>query len=232
MRKPSSFILLFMLLLSTELFSQQTESGNWNTLSFSTRFKKWNLSSEAEMRSTGPWSQLNRLSWNVEATYPILKHIRLGAGYTLINQYDAKYSDYQLRQRLTGFAAGKVNWGDFSLQTRQKFQYTSKDESDRIQSNGEIDTYKINPEWTWRSKFKLSWNIPGVQLTPSASFESFYQLNNPDGNTFDGLRYMLSLEYKLTRHHRLELNGILDQEIHVTSPLKTYVLGFGYEFSF
>ena len=145
---------------------------------------------------------------------------------------DIEYSDVQPRQRYAIYTQGKQKFGNFKIYIREQFQRTIKDERDRIKFNGQHDTYSINPEWEWRNRIKLLYNIPNCPFNPSAYFESYYYLNDPDGNSFSKLRFDLSLNYKLSKHHRFELYGLIDKEVNEINPVTTWIIGLEYTYVF
>jgi hypothetical protein len=234
MKQMMKFLLLIPLILAGMiLYAQENAFNTWTTIDVKYKLqKKWELSAETELRTLNFFEHTNRLSLELDGTYKINKHLLAGAGYMLMNFYDSKYDDYQLRNRFNAFVTGRQKLGDFTFSLREKLQLTIKDDSDRIDDDGEIDTYNINPALTWRNKLKIEYNIPKFPVTPSFSFESFRQLNNPDRNVFDSMRYDLSFDYKINKHNKLELYGLLDHEINVKNPVDTYVIGIGYSIDF
>ncbi len=226
------FLLVSIVLAGVNVEAQDNVFNTWMTIDAGYKLKKWELSAQTELRTLNVFERTNRLSLELDGAYRFNKYFTAGAGYMLMNFYDSKYDDYQLRNRFSAFANGKVKTGDFTFSLREKLQLTFKDESGRIDDEGAIDTYKINPGLTWRSRLKVEYNIPKSPVSPSFSFESFRQLNNPEGNVFDCLRYNLLFDYKINRHNKLELYGLLDHEINVSKPVDTYVAGIGYSFNF
>jgi hypothetical protein len=225
-------LIVFFITMTAALYAQIEDFGVWFTSGIEKKHGKWNFGAEGELRTKDNANQIDRWSMKFETSYNLYRFLQFGGSYEYIYFHDLKYSNYQQRHRSYAFLQGKYKFRGFTFSVRERLQVTKKDDSDRIKKNGEVNTYAINPEWTWRNRFKLSYNIPKFQVTPSISFESFYQLNNPDGNTFDKLRYTLSFSYNLTKHHLFEIYGLIDKDINVTDPVKTYILGFGYEFSF
>lgn len=233
MRVGFSFIIALILLsFHFQLHAQNHDFGAWGSLSAQKSIGDLNLGAEAEIRTQDNASKVDRLSLQLSVNYDLIKQVKVGIGYELMDYYDSKYDDYQLRHRFIVYVTGKQKWGDFTFSLRERAQVTTKDESDRIRKSGKIDTYKINPEWTWRNRVKVEYNIPHCRLTPSFSFETFYQLNNPDGNVFDKIRYTITLEYKLSKQHQLEVYSLMNKEINVSDPLTNHVIGAGYAFSF
>jgi hypothetical protein len=232
MKSKICVFLLFFLLLNELLTAQTKDFGVWTTAGAEKNLGKWSFGTETELRTKTSGDGINRWSLKLETAYKIAKPVKFGIGYQFIYFHDIEYSDYQPRQRYFLFLQAKQEFGDFTITLKEQSQRTIKDERDRIKENGEYDTYKINPEWCWRNRIKVAYNTPGFPINPSFSFETFYQLNNPDGNTFDNLRYTLSLEYKLKKHHIFELYGLINKEINVSNPAINYVAGLGYTYTF
>jgi hypothetical protein len=223
---------IFFFLISKAILAQTEDFGIWTSIGGEKKLGKWDFNAEAELRTKDNSGQVNRWSLQLEAAYSIIKPLKIGASYQFIYFHDTEYWDFQPRNRFNLFLSGKQKLGNFTFSLRERAQLTTKDASDRIKKSGKINTYKINPEWTWRNRLKVEYNIPKFPVTPSLSFESFYQLNNPDGNTFDDMRYTLSFAYNLTKHNQLEIYGLLDNEVNVSDPVRTFVTGIGFTHSF
>jgi len=230
--KKGLFILFTVILWPVFLNSQSNDFGVWGNISLEKNTKKWDFAAAAEVRAQSNASELNRSSIQLSTEYQLLKSLKLGASYQFMYFNDTKYNDFQPRHRGSLFVQGRQKFGDFTIVLREKIQVTSKDESERIKKSGKIDTYKVNPEWTWRNRIKVAYNIPDFPINPDISFETFYQLNNPEGNTFDKLRYTLTLNYKLSKQHSFKLYELIDQDINVTSPVTSLITGLGYTFCF
>jgi hypothetical protein len=225
-------ILYLLFIISTNLLAQTSDFGIWSSIGAEKKIGGWNIVAEGQLRTKDNTKQINRWNVKVETSYRILKPLQVGTGYEFIYFHDTRYLDFQPRNRGYAFAQGKYKLGRVTISLRERVQVTKKDDSDRIKKSGKINTYKINPEWTWRNRLKITYNIPKFPVTPGLSVESFYQLNNPDGNVFDKLRYTLSFNYNLTEHHQLEIYGLMDRDIHVSNPTVLYVAGVGYIFAF
>lgn len=224
--------LIFLFLVLEQANAQNNDFGSWLSVGAKKKLGKWDVDATGELRLKDNVSQIDRMSLQFEVSYRIVKQLKAGLGYTFICYNDSEYNDFQPRQRYMLFLQGKQKLGDFTFSIREKIQRTIKDESDRIKENGNYDNYKINPEWIWRSRLTVEYNIPRFPINPAFSFESFYQLNNPEGNRFDKLRYALSLCYKPGKHHEFEIYGLIDQKINVENIYIKYILGVGYVFSF
>jgi len=231
MAKKNLFLILF-LYISFSILAQTTDFGSWTNIKLEKKWNKWQFETELELRTQDKLQNWNRYSAQLEASYKILKPIELGIKYQYISFNDIEYSDIQARQRYAAYLQGKIKWGQFSFSLREQFMRTIKDERDRIRYSGEHDTYKVNPEWEWRNRLLVFYNIPDFKINPSIAFESFYTLNHPDQNTFNKLRFTGSLHYKLNKMHKFELFGLYDHEINVDNPSSSIILGLSYTFSF
>jgi len=223
---------LILLSLYSSMMAQTENYGLWTSVGAQKKLKNWDLELNSELRTNLDSVQIHRWNIEFEVAYRVIKPIKIGVRYKYIYFHDLEYADFQPRMRYALFVQGKQNVGDFKFTLREQFQRTIKDESDRIKENGNYDNYKINPEWIWRNQLKVAFNIPRFPVTPSLLFESFYQLNNPDGNTVDNLRYILSFEYKFNKQNDFKFYGLIDKEINVDNPVTTYVCGFAYTHSF
>ncbi|MBN1181428.1 MAG: DUF2490 domain-containing protein [Bacteroidales bacterium] len=222
----------FLAFLFSTAFAQTGDFGIWTSIGAKKEIGKWDMGVNTEVRTFNNSSQFQRWSIELDAEYKLMKQIKAGMVYIYFYFNDVEYADYQPRVRYAGFVQGKLTVGDFHFYLREKVQRTIKDESDRIKESGKYDNYRINPEWTLRSRVKIDYNIPHFPGTPSFSIEPFYQLNNPDGNTFNNIRYTLSFDYKISKQHEIKAYGLTDNELNVDDAVRMYVLGLGYTFSF
>ncbi|MDD3490204.1 MAG: DUF2490 domain-containing protein [Paludibacter sp.] len=240
--KRKLIILLFAILPVTFIWAQG-EYGSWTTISLEKELsKKWELGAEAELRTIYYARLMERMSLGLSADYTILKGWKVGAGYQIMNKLDTKYLNYQVRNRFNLSTSGRLKFNDLTISLRERIQLTTKDDSKRIRDDQTIDRYKINPEWKWRNRVQISYNIPNFKITPTFSVESNFQLNNPDGNHFDKMRYILSLGYKIKKVHQIEVFGVLNDEFEsddagaiISSSddvYGKYNLGIGYKYSF
>ncbi len=227
------FLFTVLLLIFSEVLAAQTEDfGVWTSAGIEKELKKLSIGAEAELRTTDFLGGIDRWSLRTEAGYDIVKPLKAGVAYQFIYFNDTEYSDFQPRHRFYLFLQWKQELGRFTLALRERLQRTTKDESGRIKENGKTDTYRINPDICWRNRFKLAYDIPRFPINPSLSVETFYQLNNPDGNGFEQFRYSLAFSCKIKKDHELEVYGLLDQGVYSEDPVSEYVGGLSYTFSF
>lgn len=213
-------------------YAQDDYFGLWTSVDASKKFNKFELNGEVELRMRDNMERVARLSGKIGVEYKIIKALNVGVAYQYIHFNDVEYSDFQPRSRFIGYIQGKQKWGNISVSLRERIQTTYKSESDRIKSSGKIDTYKSNPEWIWRNRLKIAYDIPNCKFTPAVSVESFYQLNNPEKNVFENMRYTLACTYKISKKKSIEFFMLYDNEINVNNPEDKYVAGVSYSFSF
>lgn len=225
-------VLVSLLLFATAAKTQSPDFGVWTSVDVEKKLAKWNLNGELELRTSDNSGTVSRWGMMLGGDYAVAGNLKLGAAYQFIYFHDVEYSDFQPRHRLTAFAQGKHKWGNFAFSLREKIQVTTKDESDRIKKSGKIDTYKINPAWSWRNRLKIAYDIPRCRFTPSVSAETFYQLNNPDGNRFNGLRTIISVACRLDRRSTLDISGVYHREINEQLPQDKLVVDVRYIYSF
>jgi len=233
MIKRKFLTILLLCLGAVSAFSQSENYGTWIGISGEKKFNKWDVSAETELRTIYFLRLIDRWSIGAALDYSILKQLKIGVGYQLMNSldYDADYmKDYFIRNRLHASAIGKLKWNDFSFSLRQRIQVTFKEE--RMQTDGTVDDYKMNPAWAWRNRLQVEYNIPNCKITPSASIETFYDLNNPDGNSFENIRSVLSLDYKLNKKNHVELYGVINSELQSDDADGKYILGLSYKHTF
>lgn len=229
-------ILVSFLVIAPTLTAQNESYGTWTSIGVEKEYKKWDFGAETELRTIYYARLIERWSLGVNADYSLFKQLKVGAGYQLINSlvYDETKPDryvknYFFRNRFNVSATGKIKINDFTVTLRERLQLTQKE--DRLQADGLIDDYKMNPELTWRNRLQLAYNIPNFKITPSFSVESFYALNNPDGNNFDNLRYLLAFDYKLNKRNVVELYGVMNSSLTSEDATGKYILGISYTYT-
>lgn len=242
MNKRLFFCILILLVSYNGLIAQDFEPGGiWSSVSTNKRLTdRFSVGTEFELRSSGFNLERERLGMQISGEYRLTNDFRLAAGYTFMNvqdEYrftnDSMRVHYQNRQRLFLQMSYRIRFGRFNLSLRERAQWTFKDETNRIRIYpGDppvigINTHRINPDLVWRNRARLSYDIVGIPITPSISFESFYLLNEPEdlriynrdfsdfrtiSTFFSKLRYSLAFEYRINRRNSVELFGMFQQE--------------------
>ncbi len=217
--------LLIILLLSCFTVGAQTkDAGLWLGLKLEKKVHAWaTLSLSEELRLNENITELGtaftEISWssgwhsgfNGGIAYRFIQKRQLDDSYELRHRYHLELSyRYKFNRSL-------------SISLRERFQNQYKDVNRMADG--------ITKEYALRSKLGLKYT-PFKKLSFDGSCEVYYQLNNPEGNEIDNLRYSLGTEYKLSKKQSIELYYLIDQELHVNDPWTSYIVGLGYTFEF
>ncbi len=189
--------------------------------------KRFDVAAEGDIRFCNNDQNLDRLGIGGDASYEVLKKwLKVSAGYEFIADHwkeDAENSfSYRHRANVSLSVKHKVSSWIFSLKGR--YQVTWKDE--RFHA-----AYKWNPKEYFRLKGEIGYKI-NSHYQPYVAVEPFWQLNNPDNNVMDDLRYCVGMDYKLDRHNSFDLYFRIDDEMNVEAPEDVYMLCGSYKYSF
>ena len=134
--------------------------------------KGLHVSVEEELRIDDNFGSLNRLQTTLGVSYKVLPFLKLGAGYTLINGYDASTSAFKsARHRLFFDATASHRFGDWQLSLRERLQMTHR--------TGDFNQYQ-NPANLWGLKSRVKVVYKGLRrCEPYASLELRHVLNAP-----------------------------------------------------
>jgi hypothetical protein len=229
--------LLAFLCLSIHLSAQESEPGGiWTSISAEKDLtKKWSVGGEIELRTIGFTTDRDRIGIQIGTDYEFFKNLKLGLSYSWMNvDDDYKFSDdsirtdfFQNRHRFNAQASWKFKLGDFGFQFRERAQTTLKDDSNRLKEDGSINTNRINPEYVWRNRLKVSYGTKDSDWEPYVSIETYFLLNDPEeirfynsdqsdfsvkNQFFSKIRYTAGIEYKINKRHKVELYGIYSHE--------------------
>lgn len=249
------FQLLLALLAFAPLSAQVSDEpgGIWTAISAEKDLsKKLTLGSELELRTLDFTSDIERFSIGLSLDYAITKQLKAGIGYDYLNVHDSYdwgispvtgidsvRTWMQPRHRFYGQLAWKKKIGDFSISFRERAQVTYKDDKNRLKQDKEFpgdpllnDTNfaRVNPDFTWKNRVKIDYNIPNSKFTPAFSVETYMLLNDPDLKPFfSKIRYTLAVEYKINKKNAVELFGMLnaergEMEVVVPGP-NYYIIG-------
>lgn len=186
-------------------------NGFWYQAALETSWKKFDFKADVEYRSQG-FQYFDRLGAGISMQYKLPKNFGLGAGYELIEVYDDKYSDYQLRNRIYAQASWRTDFGRFRLKIKEKFRVSYKDDSDRLEPDGSIDHYKFNPESTWINSAGLEYNIRKSSFTPWVEVQAFVPMNQAANKQVENWRSSLGLNYKFSKKLSMGIYGMYNSK--------------------
>lgn len=212
---------LFLILFKT-VNAQTNDAGLWSGFNLEKKLHSWiTVSLSEELRFNENITELGTAFTELYASTGWHSNFNGGIAYRFIQkrQLDDTYST---RHRYHFDLSYRYKFSRaISLSLRERFQNQYKDVN--RMSDG------VTKEYSLRSKMNFKYS-PVKKLSFDASFEIFYQLNNPEGNEIDNLRYGIGLEYKLNKKQSIEVSYLKDKEIHVNDPWTSYIIGLGYKF--
>ena len=218
---------LIFILITTFSFSvskaQVNDAALWTHISIEKNLSSFfSLELNQEFRLNENISELGTAFTEAGFQYKILNDIRIGASYRFIQRRRLDNS-YSFRHQHAYFLTLRQEIGKFDFIVREKYQSRYSD----INSS---DDGKI-PEDVLRTRLTIRYDLV-KRYAPFISAEFYYQLNNPEGNEIEKLRYQAGLNYELNKYHSFSLAYLIDKEINRNNPWTDYVIDLGYEFTF
>lgn len=226
--------------------------------------KGLHLNLEEEVRYNG---SLKRLQTTLGVDYKINKYFKTGASYSLLENYKVKKAVFEPRHRGRFYVQGALPLGDFRLSLRETFQLTNRPDAFNA-------TQAPRNKLALKSRLKLSYkgwkpvepyaflelrtalNEAAVSATYNTATLSWsnYSFGGYGVVRMDRYRAGLGADWKINKHHSLELYGLfdwsLDRDVDTAWRsddddnsyliLKSFnieksftgILGIGYKFSF
>lgn len=217
------FIPFFLFVFFSIAYSQEKDFGLWLDAGVEAKIIK-GLKAEfnQEVRLAENASRLDKTLTDIGVNYAFNRYFGMGVFYRFTASNDKTsgvigihrvYTDLSLKYKIHRFS---FNW-------RSRFQ-TEDFESTAFE--------KKYPAWYNRNKFSCKYNIPKIPLNPFISYEAFYQVNKSLGNKFDKYRATLGIDYKLFTSHTISIWYMIQQEMNVTDPTTSYILGLEYSYEF
>jgi hypothetical protein len=211
-------LIVFGGLVSKKVHAQENDYGTWLSLDVSKELtKKFDLEFEEEVRIFKQFGEISRFATSIGGSYSFFKFLKGAAGYTWIYHHDVNDSFWDNRHRYYVQLTGKVEVNRLALSLRERFQSTYIDK--------DIQGFDYSPENYLRSRLQLVWDAKNSKLEPYASGEIIYQLNNPEGNEIDNIRYTIGTVFPLAKKLDLDTYLRLSQEMNVKNPVNLYLIG-------
>ena len=198
--------------------AQENDFGTWVGVELEKRItKKLRFEFEEEVRIFQNFSEIDRFATSFGGAWTFNQNLRAGAGYTWIYKNRVNKEQWEHRHRYQIYLRGRVKADRFTFTLRERFQSTFRDES--------IEGYRYNPRNYLRSRVKADYNIKGSKISPYTAAEIYYQLNNPEGNEFDKVRYTVGAGWPLSGNLSMDTYLRLDRDMNVKNPVSLYLLG-------
>jgi hypothetical protein len=144
-----------------------------------------------------------------------IKYIHFSSLYRLdMQKNSSNVLDYQHRY----FFDAELRYGLSRFDLRARTMFTNDGEASFLE--GETNNYL-------RYRLKTKYNIRSCKLSPFASAEYFYQINDKE---FNKSRYSLGLQYKIKKSHSVKLQYSLQSYLKKDKSLSILSIGYKYKF--
>lgn len=206
----------FVLIVWANMASaQENEWNTWTSLELNKKIKKkLELSLSPEVRFTNQFS-VDEYFLEAGLEYKLFDFLKVGAKYRyLVNERETKSTEYFRRIALDLKGNYEFKRFDFQLRTR----YTNYNELET--DNDSKDNYL-------RYRLKAEYNIKKSKIAPNIGIEFFQLLKD---NDFDKVRYFIGASYKINKHHKVEINYLLQN--YRDEDYRKNIIAIGYKFSF
>ena len=223
------FFTAIMFVNCLSLSAQNSDWGLWTSLDAEKKLSKnWELGVTGQYRWKDNISVTDQIRGAVDISRKMGKYVKLSAGYELIAKYKTKKDIFVYRNRFRLNATGAYKYARFTASWRTRMQLTLLEKDDTQGAIFENDNYK----WVWRNRFDLKYDIRKTPLKPYFNVELFHQLFGGSEPAYISNRISAGIEYKLSKHHTLEVGYKLENEIDARKKYRTNVVKLGYIFSF
>ncbi|MDD5571339.1 MAG: DUF2490 domain-containing protein [Bacteroidales bacterium] len=220
-REKYLLILLFPAFISGKSTAQSNDAQLWTSLTVEKKLSQTiSVNFSEELRLCNNISEIDQFFSDAGIDYKISKPWHISANYRFTNKMQIN-NTFSKRHRYYFDLSyrNKINNLSFNIRTRFQSQYADVSSS---------ETGKI-PEYYSRNKLTLKLDL-NKKYTPYISAEMFFQLNNPEGNNIDNMRYTAGIEYEFNKKSSLDIFYMIQQEYNVTNPETDFVIGVGYGF--
>lgn len=200
--------------------------------------KNLSLTLSEELRLKNNVSDVDRLYTTLDVSYKVYKYIQVGASYSFHALYKGDNAwQFRHRGRLHVTGSYKVNnWG-LSLRAMPEVTYTNK-EANAME--------EINPEWLFRTRFKVDYSFIDKPVKPYLSVEMFNPLKTVPAYTawLDRMRYSIGTEWSINAHNKMDFYYLLEHnmgqdiavgETHITRTHTNnlnHIIGIKYRYIF
>jgi hypothetical protein len=203
------------------LKSQNQDAQVWTSVNLEAKIvKKLTANVAQEVRFNENVTEVGTIYTDLGLEYKLNKHFQVSINYRFVEK--RRTDDYySFRQRIYIDLKYDEKIKPFQIQFRSRIQ----DEVSDIEraADGGI------PEYYLRNKLTLKLD-KWKKLTPFVSVELFSPLEDEYKGLFDNIRSSAGIDYDLSKHHKVELFYMIQQELNVSQPETDFVLGVGYGF--
>lgn len=216
------FLALFLALFHCQSVKCQNKDAQvWTSVSLEAKIvKKLTANVAQEVRFNENVTEVGTIYTDLGLDYKINKHFQVSLNYRFVEK--RRTDDYySFRQRIYIDLKYDEKLKPFQIQFRSRIQDEYADIG-RAADGGIPEFYLRNKLTVKLDKWK--------KLTPFVSVELFSPLENDYKGLFDNIRSSTGIDYDLSKHHKVELFYMIQQELNVSRPETDFVLGLGYGF--
>ncbi len=190
--------------LSNDFRTRFEVSAEWKPV------KNLTLSLAEEVRLKNMSSNLDRLYTTLDISYKVYKYIKVGASYSFHAMYKGAdaVEQWQYRHRGRLHVTGSCSVNNWGLSLRAMPEVTYLDaETNPLE--------EVNPEWVFRTRFKVDYSFIDKPVKPYASVEMFNPLKNVEYNTswINRLRYSVGVEWSVDAHNKFDFYYLLEHNM-------------------
>ena len=227
--------ILFLLSLLVWITSIQTSSAQNSTNVVTSDFESW-MSAGIKLKVHKKWSfglseslrlkenstQIDQYFTNLAVDYSPFSFIEFGTAFRF-SQYNEGEDGYVPHYRINVDVAFKHKLKRFSFNYRLRYQF----KNDLTETSADGDYFKHGI----RLRAKATYNIKKIPLEPILMVEMFNKYEKYNLFTFDKLRYTAALSYDLKQYGKVKLFYSLEQEVFVSYPKLTSIVGLAYVYT-
>ena len=215
-------IALFLAVISNInlFFAQDKDFELWTGVALEANlFKNISFDLEEEIRFRNNASEFAVYFTDAGISIDLLKRFTFSGNYRFIRNKELTDNYSNIHRYYFDLSYSKnINRFAFIFRTRYQIRYENVYSSE----SGYL------PEKYSRNKFGLTYNIYRSPLKVRLWGEFFYQLNNPEGNKIDKIRYAPELRYVINKSNELKIFYIIEKEYYIENPSIIYILGISY----
>ena len=243
-----------------------SDFGVWTSVGVEKKInKKWGLELEGEFRTQDAMNEISRYSIGISTDYKLTSWLKADAGYVFLRDHNlAQFKDEPIseedegwviqqgeltdaywtsRHRVNASLTGSVKWGRVKFSLRERWQYTYRPETDKIETDYVFydPSLPLQPEVSeptkkivkgkgsnvLRSRLQVSYDIKAVPFEPYASCEMYH-----DDGGLKKTRYTIGGDYKIAKKHTIGLYYRYQDFSGSDEGESTHILGVGYKFKF
>jgi hypothetical protein len=215
--------LIFIFFCQNNPGSSQTKDFQfWSDIKLEAEiFNNISVEIEEEIRLVDNISRIEDYFTDVGISYNFWDNFTFAGYYRFVrrNESDGRISNIH-RYYFDLEYEKKIRRYELSLRTRYQSRY----------KNINSDDLGYKPENHNRNKISLAYDIYRSPLRPQVWFEVYYQLNNPESNVIDKIRFAPELRYRINKHISVDLYYMIEKEYNVNNPETNFILGTSFQY--